>query len=69
MCSTKTILLGKRGWSFFIVFLASLLPVPAILILHYDKRTLYRIVIAIALTVFVGVFMGILISASTQEIL
>jgi hypothetical protein len=59
---------SRRIWQVLVTLLASMLPVLAILILYFVKRTLYRIAIAIGLTMVAGLFLKIFTAAQTKEI-
>jgi hypothetical protein len=59
---------SRRIWHVLVTLLASMLPVLAILILYFVKRTLYRIAIAIGLTMVAGLFLKIFTAAQTKEV-
>ena len=55
-------------WRLFVTLSAAMLPVLAILILYFVKRTLYRIAIAVGLTAIAGLFLKAFTAAQTKEI-
>jgi hypothetical protein len=66
--SSRLAALGRVLWWVFAIVLASMLPILAVLILYFVHPTLDRIAITIGFTVFVGLLLIIVTSASVKEV-